>query len=382
MAGNMVCLLGRESSLIALSVTIFFLFWFLGNGVAQADWEKEWQDIVQAAEKEGKLVVYGSAFYGEIFGEFQKKYPKITVNALSGSGSAHGQRIMTERRAGRFLVDLFIDGIVTPNTMFYRAKILEPIPPILMLPEVLDKSKWWKGKHHYADPEEKYIFTFEGTVHGGENAYNTKLIDPEQFKSYWDFLDPKWRGKIVAYDPNQVSTVAHSLRFFFNNPALGPEFVRRFLGEADLRFSRDMRQMVDWLAVGKFPIAFFISGVEEAAQQALPVKMFEPGSFKEGAFVGPTAGAVAFLNRAPHPSAAKVAINWLLSREGQSAFQTNRAQAGSYAESMREDISKEVIPFAYRRVKGARYIYAGRPEWIMGRDELSKVLNQALGKTR
>ena len=44
----------------------------------------------------------------------------------------------------------------------------------------------------------KYIFVFQGDVHGGENAYNTKLVDPQEFKSYRDFLAPKWKGKTVA----------------------------------------------------------------------------------------------------------------------------------------------------------------------------------------
>ncbi len=140
--------------------------------------------------------------------------------------------------------------------------------------------------------------------------------------------------------------------------------------------------MVDWLGVGKFPLAFFIGGVEEGAKQGLPIKDFEPTSFKEGAFVGPTLGAVALFNGAPHPNAAKVAINWLLSREGQMAYQRVRAEAGQPDESMREDIPKDAIPTANRRVKGGRYLYSGRPEWIMGRSELTRILNRALRKSR
>ncbi len=93
-----------------------------------------------------------------------------------------------------------------------------------------------------------------------------------------------------------MSTVAHSLRFFHNSPGLGPDFIRRFFGDMDLTLSRDQRQMLDWLAAGKFPIAFFISGVEEAGkQQGLPVKMFDPSAFSDRAFVGPTQGSTAQL---------------------------------------------------------------------------------------
>src|SRR5581483_11804486 len=275
-----------------------------------------------------------------------------------------------------YLVDLFINGVVTPIQVYLKANILEPIRPQLILPEVVDESKWWEGKHHYADPEGKYIFVFQGNVHGGENAYNTKLVNPKEFKSYWDFLDPKWKGKIVAYDVSRVSTVAHALRFLYNHPDLGADFVRRFFGEMEITYSRDERQMIDWLGAGKFHLAFFVTDIEDGAKQELPVKFFEPGQFKEGAFVGPSQGGVSFFKNAPHPNAARVAINWLLSREGQEAYQKMFAQQHDVRQSMREDISMDAIPLTYRRVKGVKYIYSGRPEWLdMG--PVTRVIKEA-----
>ena len=340
-----------------------------------------WNEVIEAANREGQVAIYGSGYYGDVFRDFQKKFPKIRVQYDSGGGASQfAVRIMTERRAGKYLWDLYLGGIVTPYKIFYDSRILDPIKPALLVPEVVDESKWWEGKHHYADPEGNYIFVFQGDVHGGENAYNVKLVNPQEFKSYRDFLAPKWKGKIVAYDPKSVSTVAHSLRFFYNSPELGPDFIRRFFGEMELTLSRDQRQMVDWLAAGKFPIAFFISGVDEAAKrQGLPVKMFDANGFREGAFVGPTQGSAALFSRAPHPNAAKVALNWLLSREGQIAYQTVYAKAGDTRESMREDIPKELIPASSRRVKGGRYIYSGRPEWVdMG--PVNEIVNEALQK--
>jgi iron(III) transport system substrate-binding protein len=328
-------------------------------------WQSEWEKTLAAAKKEGEISFYGSEGYDKVFEVFQKKYPDIKVKPNTNRrGSEHGQAVMTERRAGQYLVDLFINGVVTPNTVFFRANILEPIRPQLILPEVVDESKWWGGKHHYADPDGKYIFVFQGSVHGGENAYNTKLVNPKDFKSYWDFVDPKLKGKIVAYDVSRVSTVAHSLRFLYNHPDLGPEFVKRFFGEMDVAYSRDERQMIDWLAAGKFHIAFFVTDIEDAAKQGLPVKFFEPGQFKEGAFVGPSQGGVNLFKNAPHPNAAKVAINWLLSREGQDTYQRVYAQLHDVRQSMREDIAMDVIPPTYRRQKGVKYIYSGRPEWL------------------
>jgi iron(III) transport system substrate-binding protein len=340
-------------------------------------WKADWEQTVAAAKKEGEVSFYGSQGYEKVFEIFQQKYPEIKVNSVTNlRGSEHGQRVMTERRAGKYLVDLFINGVVTPIQVYLKANILEPIRPALILPEVTDESKWWNGKHHYADAEGKYIFVFQGNVHGGENAFNTKLVNPKDIKSYWDFLDPKWKGKIVAYDVNRVSTVAHALRFLYNHPELGPEFVRRFFSEMNITYSRDERQMIDWLGAGKFHLAFFVSDIDDAAKKGLPVKFFEPGSFKEGAFVGPTQGGITLFKNAPHPNAAKVAINWLLSQEGQNAYQTVFAQLHDVRQSMREDISKDIIPPAYRRINGVKYIYSGRPDWL-DTTEVAKLIKEA-----
>ena len=330
-----------------------------------------------AAKKEAEISFYGSEGYEKIFEVFQKRYPEIKVKSnTSRRGSEHGQAVMNERRAGQYLVDLFINGVVTPNTVFYKANILEPIRPQLILPEVVDESKWWAGRHHYADPDGKFIFVFQGNVHGSENAYNTKLVNPNVIKSYWDFLDPKWRGKIVAYDPSRVSTVAHSLRFLVNHPDLGAEYVRRLFSEMDVTYSRDERQMIDWLGAGKYAIAFFVTDVEAAAKQGLPIRDFDPSQFKEGAFVGPSQGGVNLFKNAPNPNAAKIAINWLLSREGQESYQKVFASVGDVRQSMREDIAMDVIPPSQRRQKGVRYIYAGRPEWL-DMAPVSKVIKEA-----
>src|SRR5688572_27104184 len=147
-------------------------------------WKADWEQTVAAAKKEGEVSFYGSQGYEKVFELFQQKYPEIKVNSVTNlRGSEHGQRVMTERRAGKYLVDLFINGVVTPIQVYLKANILEPIRPALILPEVTDESKWWNGKHHYADAEGKYIFVFQGNVHGGENAFNTKLVNPKEIKS-------------------------------------------------------------------------------------------------------------------------------------------------------------------------------------------------------
>ena len=75
-------------------------------------------------------------------------------------------------------------------------------------------------------------------------------------------------------------------------------------------------------------------------------------------------GTVALLNRAPHPNAAKVFINWLLSRNGQIALQKRTMNSESPADSLRIDIPKEEVPLLGRRLDGIKYLDTGKPEWI------------------
>ena len=103
-------------------------------------------------------------------------------------------------------------------TVFHRAKILEPVKPLLLLPEVVDTSGWFEGKHHYDDPENRYIFVFEGTPRSGEITYNTKLVNPSEIKSYWDLLNPKWKGKIVSVDPLVVRPDQRGANLFLQAP--------------------------------------------------------------------------------------------------------------------------------------------------------------------
>src|SRR5262245_17565957 len=109
----------------------------------KAAWQTEWEKTVKAAEEEGALVIYMTQAFEPIFREtFQKKFPKIKVTAVTGRGPELSQRIMSERRGGKYIADLYISGNITPLTVFHRAKILEPIKPLLLLPEVLDTLAW------------------------------------------------------------------------------------------------------------------------------------------------------------------------------------------------------------------------------------------------
>ena len=369
--------------IVALIVTLVCCFAVASLSTARAAesrpaWQAEWEKTIKAAEDEGALVMYMTQAFEPVFREaFQKKYPRIKVTLVTGRGPELSQRVMSERRAEKFAVDLYVSGNISPLTVFHRAKILEPIKPLLLLPEVVDPSGWYEGKHHYDDPENRYIFVFEGTPRSGEITYNTKLVNPSEIKSYWDLLNPKWKGKIVSVDPLVSGPISAAHIFFYKQPDLGAEFLRRFHAETDITILRSNEQLMDWLSAGKYAFGIGARDVDTTMMQGLPLNQFLPGSLKEGSSVTAYNGTLSYFNRAPHPNAAKVAVNWLLSREGQATWLDSNQKTGGLYDSLREDISKEKVSERARRVKGAKFLWLN-PAWIDELDSIRDIIKKAL----
>jgi iron(III) transport system substrate-binding protein len=325
-------------------------------------------------------VLYSLTEVGEAIANtgFHNKFPKIKLSVVSARGGEHISRIMAERRAGKFLADIGNLGNTSPYTL-YQSKALDPIASAFILPEVKDESKWWQGKQQFIDPEGRYILVYVGAplfLLG----YNTKLVNPAGFKSYWDLLDAKWKGKIVAFDPKAGGFAATRDRFFFHNSELGPQFLRRLFSEMALTLYARFPQGEDWLAAGKYSLCLCRhQSISEAKSQGLPVELMEPAQFKEGVGVESRAKTLVLMNQAPHPNAAKVFLNWFLSREGQSDFQKSAAKfidAGAEG-SLRMDIPKDEIPPRNRLNPGVKYL----PQWnaeYFDMKPINKVISEAL----
>jgi iron(III) transport system substrate-binding protein len=366
---------------ILLAVVVSVLTIFPVKDVdAQPAWQAQWEQTTGAAEREGSVVIYGDNTVEPLFLEvFQKKFPKINVNIVSASGSDLAKRLLTERRAGKYLGDVFIPGGTTGPVSMLSAKPFDPLPPLLILPEVVDPTKWWQGKHHYVDPEDRYVFLVGGSASSGGIFYNTQLVKPNQIRSYWDIADPKWKGRIVAMDPLAPGPGIQTIVFFYHSPELGPEFVKTLYANTGLTLARSDEQLIDWVAVGKFALGFFprASSLARAEQTGLPVREFSPDHFKEGGFVTPSGLTVSVLNRAPHPNAAKIVINWFLSREGQARWLEYIAKTGSAHDSTREDIPRDKSVRG-KREPGAKYFNTQTYELISNRQPIMDLIKKSL----
>ena len=338
--------------------------------VAQSGWEKEWERVVGLAKREGQLTLVGPAgaeIRRALTEPMQKKYG-ISVEYLSGRASDFGPRILTERRARQYLSDVVVGGTTTMLESLVPAGAVDPIKPALILPEVLDTKYWRDGKLDFSDNAQTHNLVFIGTSKV-VMAYNKNLVDPKELRSFRDLFNPKWKGKIASDDPHTAGSGQATFLFFYMNSELGEPFIRE-LAKQEIHFIRDHRQRAEWVAHGKVPL--MISPSETVTvpliRRGLPIGMMQP--LKEGSYLTASTGSVVLINKAPHPNAAKVFVNWLLSREGQTAWVETTGTL-----SRRLDVPVEKVEEFARILPGVKYDTENYKEnAIRRRPELTEVL--------
>ncbi len=318
---------------------------------AQADWKANWEKTLAAARKEGSVRVYGppGTQYIDAIETFKQFYPNIKMVYVPGSGSQHLNRLSAERRAGKFIADNYIGGAGSGGILAEKG-FFDPLPPLLILPEVTDQSVWFRKQHLYAVPQ-KSLFLMEGTVTSTIALYNTKRHKPGELKTFRDLLNPKWRGKMVSDDPTARGRLATWKGIYYNKD-LGPKFIKRLFAEQEITIARSIVQNIDWVARGRYELYVAARGTEVATakKQGLPVDIYRAPTSE--AYLSGGWGQLAVVNRAPHPNAASVFANWMLSKEGQIAWQKNADR-----NSMRMDISKDMITDKYTVAKaGGEYL--------------------------
>jgi iron(III) transport system substrate-binding protein len=340
----------------------------------------EWDELVQRAKSEGQLVVFlgraGTRQLRDAFPVFEQKYG-IKVTQVAGSGNENADKVLAERDTGIYTADLWMGGLTTINTRLLPKQVFDPMEGQLMLPEVKDKTGWMKGQHWWGDPEKKYTFLFSASP-SPLLSYNTNLVKPEDIMTFYDLLDAKWKGKMVSRDPASAGTGGNTAYFYFH-PQLGKDYLRRLYTEQNVTIVDDARQATEWLALGKYAIYLLGSGtdVSDAADQGLPVKD-SYGPFKEGAriAVGGT-GSLSIFNKAAHPSAAKLFINWWLSKEGQVVAQ----KANPEDQSLRIDIPNDDVKPETRRLPDVEYSFIdAQPEVVSNQADMLAFMKQVLSR--
>ena len=214
-------------------------------------------------------------------------------------------------------------------------------------------TAWFKGKLWFADNEDKFVAMWRAVPYTAA-CINTNLVKANELKSYWDLLQPKWKSKIVSQDL-RIGSARNQMYTVYSRKDLGAEYLKRLYGEMDVTISRNLPQIADWVAGGKYAIAIGGVDCDDLAVKGLPVV---PIHFEGIAAVGAGTDPAAWLASSPNVNAAKVFLNWILSRDGQSQFQKLTRE-----NSLRVDIAKEGIvnPFYILDPK-KEYLFTGLEE--------------------
>jgi len=330
----------------ALAVSLLLAFFYLESDVQSAPVQpttgelSEWDRLVAGAKQEGKLHMYGprglEKFRQALTDPFEKKYG--TAIEYAGLGARELlQLVPKERAAGNYLWDIFVGGTDTLLFNMKALRVLEPVEPALVLPDVKDAKNWQGGRLPFFDGDRLGLFILYGAARSF--FVNTAVAPPEEITSYRDLLSPKWKGQILlTRDPRMSGHGRSTFAFFYMHKDLGPEFIRALLRQ-ELRIPKDDHDAEVAVSRGQFGLC--ICNNAEAAilvKERLPVKGLDAHKIKEGGSVSSSFANVALVNRAPHPNAAKLYLNWLLSRETGHLLSEVTALA-----SPRVDVSTEFV---------------------------------------
>jgi len=321
----------------------------------------EWAELVAAAQEEGEVVTFICCGVGrsvsERIPEFEAEFGIKWTNS-TGSSFQQSPKILAEREAGKYTLDVWMGGLNPALPQLIPAGALANLKDLLIHPEVIDPTGWYQGQMWWFDqPNQNTVLGWTGNASVADITYNTDLVDPSEITSYYDLLDPKWKGKIVIRDPRSAGTTLNTA-YFYENPDLGPEWLERFFREADPVVTNNARQAAEWLATGQYSMCLWACSREVLAleREGQPVKSNWPVALIEGSRISVGGGAIYAMDTPAHPAAQKLFVNWWLSKAGQTFMQE---VDGGATDSLREDVPKGDINPGARRSADVDYLFIG-----------------------
>ncbi len=277
---------------------LFFAFFFLlpVSSLSQTNTDPK---IIEAAKKEGAVMWYTSMAIDQskvVVDRFQQKYPFIKANFLRLGGGALLNRVLTEARAGKTFFDL-VGGRGEMIQAFKEKGLLAAYrsPETTMIDrDLFDKEGYWYT--YYVVPNAL--------------GYNTKLVKREEVpKTYEALLDPKWKGRKISMDNEAYLILQGLVSAWGREKAI--DYMKK-LAAQDPVLSRGNTERVTITSAGEYPLVIAYAHTVEREK-------FKGGSIDwlplEPAVVEIDPLMVG--SKAPNPNAARLFLDYLLSKEGQ-----------------------------------------------------------------
>lgn len=334
-------------------------------------WELEWNKILKAAKQEKSLVIYGYAeprVRQALIDALRDKFG-LDLEYVSGRGGEIEEKIIRERRAGLYLVDIYLTSPRSMIVNFKPAGILQSLKPVLILPEVLNPKAWWEGEMPFVDKEKQYIVM--GTVSPTTGiVINTSLIKKEEVKSFEVLLDPRWKGKVAMTDPTKEGP-SNQQTHVLAEAYYGYDFLKKLV-ETKPDILSDERVLAGGLAQGKYAIAIGLgqNHIQPFVDAGAPLTSVQP----KGTYVSSGATSLSLIDKALHINAAKLFANWFLTKEGQTIY-----SKAYLAHSTRVDVPIDFLPEFRIRKPGQEYYRIDNEDFYLRGPEYNIKVKEIFG---
>ncbi|MFC1817436.1 ABC transporter substrate-binding protein [Thermodesulfobacteriota bacterium] len=283
--------------LISIFLCLTFLIVPLHETAAMQSEEKTISKLVEGAKKEGKVVLYttsGTEEAYKIIRKFMQRYPFIKATFYRTGSEKLMIRSVAEHHSNKFLFDVI--WITSPEVEILKEK------------GVL--GKYFSAHRDYINDKDPEGYWTDAFLTINTIGYNTRLVSPQEApKTMEDLLDPKWKGKI-GMDTKAFYWFAALLKIMGEEKGL--EYMKK-LSEQDIQFRTGKTLNTQFLSAGEMSIGITLLNyiVEAMKMKGAPVEWIAI----EPVIAGIHPAGIS--SNAPHPNAAKLLLEWILSREGQ-----------------------------------------------------------------
>ena len=297
----------------------------------------EQERVLRGAKKEGRLVLYTGMDTDEAnlyASEFSKKYPFVKTEMFRSSGEKVQTRFLLEHRASTHSADIFQTSVI----QVYQLKNLK-----LLARYVSEEAAIYP--EGFKDPQGYWTAFYQIPYVIG---YNTRLVAPKDVPaSYEDLLHPRWKG-LIALETEEYQWFYHWMQILGRDNGL--DFMKKFAGQ-NLQMRAGHTLLAQLVAAGEVALATVVysNRVERMKAGGAPIDWVR--------FKGPTItaiNAVSIPEHAPHPNAAKLFVDFVLSKEGQNLLRGLR----------RIPARPDVLPDPPTLTKGLN-LYPARPEGMI-----------------
>ncbi len=282
--------------------------------------DADWNALIAAARQEGKfgIATYAGGGYRKVVEAFQEAFPGLAVEQTQFQSSSRDftPRLLQEMKAGIKSWDVWIMPAQEQLRQSRPAGLLDPIRPHIVRPDVLSEESWIDGfEGGFADTEKRWGYGI--TLAKSQSLWvNTDLVKDGEITKVADLLDPKWKGKMIAADPRSRGS-GFSPTLVMRLKLGDDDIVKKLFKDQEATLTTDARQPTEAMARGRYALALGAVDrhiLSDFRQQGLGNNL-KPVPLNDLEYMSHSFNSMWLCKDTAHPNAAKLFINWALTRD-------------------------------------------------------------------